>query len=129
MSERTLERTLRLIARILVPPLAAAIVFFSIVPDPVHIDSILFLDKIKHVAAYGALGLVVALAIITPLRRWKAFFIATAVCAAFGAGLEILQGFVARSPDIVDWLCDLAGAAGGSGLAFILSLWWLKKPR
>ncbi|MBN2351118.1 MAG: VanZ family protein [Spirochaetales bacterium] len=123
----TESRTLRAIARIALWPLAAVIVIFSIVPDPVRADAIVFLDKLKHLAAYDVLGFVAVAAFASRGNKWKAFALATAACAVLGAGLEILQGFVGRSPDFVDWLCDSTGALSGGGIALLLP--WIRARR
>ncbi len=119
MPEHPFARTVRLAARIALAPLTAAVVFFSIVSDPVRMDSILFFDKVKHLAAYAALGFAAVTAFAAAGRRVKTLLLSVAGCAALGAALEIVQGITGRTPDLTDEICNLAGALAGGALALI----------
>lgn len=66
-----------------------------------------------HLFEYAVLGAAVALAMRVRLRP-RDMLVALAVCAVYAASDEIHQAFVPlRTPDILDWLTDLAGAAVG----------------
>ncbi|WP_160144541.1 VanZ family protein [Pseudogemmobacter humi] len=75
-------------------------------------------DKLHHMLAFTVLALPVAL--LRP--RWM---LQTALALALYGGLiELVQPFVGRSRDLMDWLANLAGIATGSltGLALRLLL-------
>lgn len=65
------------------------------------------LSPVAHLLSFLGLGLL-ALATRWPLAPW----VVVLSLAAYGGGTEILQGFVAgRTPELVDWLQDVAGIA------------------
>lgn len=66
-----------------------------------------------HISEYAVLGILVAFA---ERRRGlrAAAVIALAAVALYGASDELHQAFVPlRTPDVVDWMTDIAGAAIG----------------
>jgi len=73
-------------------------------------------DKLLHMAAYGVLGLLAALAYggrwQTTLSAAIALFV---LLAAWGIVDELTQPLFGRLADASDWACDLIG--GGIGLA------------
>jgi VanZ family protein len=75
-------------------------------------------DKLAHVGAFGLLAFLFwrfAQTLWYPLSN--RFVLAAAGClAAYAALDEYLQGFVGRSTDLVDWLCDVGGIAVVLGL-------------
>ena len=68
-------------------------------------------DKVAHFIAYGVLAGLLYLTswIGHPQRRAPALKV-LGVIMVYGAIDEILQSFVGRHADIVDWLYDVAGA-------------------
>lgn len=76
-------------------------------------------DKMEHVIAYAALGLLGTASSARGATRVMARVIPG--LAAFGIGIELLQAFSpGRSPDPLDVLADLAGAGLGCGAALAL---------
>jgi VanZ family protein len=76
-----------------------------------------------HLGEYLVLGALTAWA----LRRddWGTVLLVIGLCALYGASDEFHQAFVPyRTPDVLDWLNDIAGAA--LGVAAYL-LWTLRR--
>lgn len=72
-----------------------------------------------HVAEYFVLGALVTLAVGG--RRLAAVSIALLICALYAVSDEIHQAFVPmRTPDPLDWITDVAGAAAGA----VSLAWW-----
>lgn len=71
-------------------------------------------DKLLHFLAYGGLGFLLVLSATTfrPLRP-RAFAALLAILAIYGILDELLQSVVARTPELFDWLADLAGGLAG----------------
>ena len=79
-------------------------------------------DKVAHAFAYFVLGffsLIAARRLALPgaYRAGGAFLWSTLYCAVMGGGLEILQGFTGRTPDILDFAADMGGCIIGALLA------------
>ena len=73
-------------------------------------------DKLLHMAAYGVLGLLAALAYGGRWQTTSSAAIALFVLlAAWGIVDELTQPLFGRLADATDWACDLIG--GGIGLA------------
>ena len=73
-------------------------------------------DKLLHMAAYGVLGLLAALAYGGRWQTtWSAAIALFVLLAAWGIVDELTQPFFGRLADASDWVCDLIG--GGIGLA------------
>jgi VanZ family protein len=108
------RRTLRRLSRIAFYAAGALVAALSLMPSaalpPTSIG-----DKVEHVIAYAALGLLGA-------AGWKRRIIGVILgLAAFGLAIEILQTFSpGRSPDPLDVVADIAGAGLGCGLAILL---------
>jgi VanZ family protein len=117
---KTLTRIALLLAIIL-------IIFFSIIPDPLQSNTITFLDKIKHFAAYGTLGFLFVASFINATNKLRIVLCSITFCFVIGSGLEILQFFIERSPDIIDAVSNLCGCVGGSLLAMLLSRLFLRE--
>ena len=92
-------------------------------------------DKLLHMAAYGVLGLLAALAYggrwQTTLSAAIALFVLLAV---WGAADEVTQPLFGRLADMNDWVCDLVGGAIGLAAGFAASRWlaasgWLTASR
>ena len=81
-------------------------------------------DKLLHMAAYGVLGLLVALAYggrwQTTLSAAIALFVLLAV---WGFVDELTQPFFGRAGDIIDWIYDLIGSLIGLAVGLAASRW------
>ena len=81
-------------------------------------------DKLLHMAAYGVLGLLGALAYG---GRWRTLSTAAvvlfALLAAWGVVDELTQPLFGRLADTSDWICDLIGSAIGLAAGFAASRW------
>lgn len=74
-----------------------------------------------HLAEYAVLGGLVAAA----LRRddWGTILLVVGLCALYGASDELHQVFVPfRTPDVLDWITDVAGAAIGTAFYLLVTL-------
>lgn len=67
-------------------------------------------DKALHFGAYCVLGLLLGLRLSRPLRTALLTLVAVAAWAALD---ELSQPLVGRSAELLDGLCDVAGAATG----------------
>jgi VanZ family protein len=79
-----------------------------------------------HLAEYAVLGGLTALA----LRRddWGTVLLVIGLCALYGASDELHQAFVPfRTPDVLDWITDVAGAAIGTAAYLLVTL--RREPR
>ena len=81
-------------------------------------------DKLLHMAAYGVLGLLAALAYG---GRWQTTSTAAiplfALLAAWGAVDEVTQPLFGRSADTNDWIYDLIGSLIGLAVGLAASRW------
>ena len=81
-------------------------------------------DKLLHMAAYGVLGLLAALAYG---GRWRPMSTAVitlfVLIAAWGAVDEVTQPLFGRLADANDLVCDLIGGAIGLAAGFAVSRW------
>lgn len=107
--------------------LLVALVVLSVGPGP-PTRGVLSADKLWHGVAYAALTASWLLAAVwRPGRgpgRWPgAGLLVAAGAAALGGAIELLQGSVGRSGDVLDLLADLAGVAAAS------TLWALGRRR
>lgn len=75
---------------------------------------------LAHFGEYAILGSLVAWAIGGSREaRWR-IIVTIALCSLYGASDEFHQSFVpSRTPDVVDWMVDTAGASTGA----LLTLW------
>ncbi|TWT65917.1 VanZ like family protein [Posidoniimonas polymericola] len=115
----TLRNTLHAIDRRsqwLLPVYLVVLVFATHYPaDVLPSESIIGIDKVVHVLAYGVLGLLIAMR-LPQSSAIKTVLLTTAI--AFGIGLldEITQPYFNRMCDPLDLLADLVGAAIGSAV-------------
>lgn len=66
---------------------------------------------LAHFVMYAVLGALYLIALPTPRQRWRAVIVAVALASLYGVTDEFHQSFVpGRTPDVVDWLVDTAGA-------------------
>jgi VanZ family protein len=104
-----------------VPPLVyMALVFhLSSQSDPLPVLTEHVWDKLLHAIEYGGLGALVCRALLGEgLAPLRAVLLATLLTGAYGASDEWHQAYVPnRDSDVLDWLTDDLGAAGGA-LAF-----------
>jgi len=87
------------------------------VPEIAVGGSALPIDKIIHGVLYAVLGFLLSFAnrvcVSRPRLPGLALLAATAI---FAAADELTQSLTGRSPDILDWVADLAGAVAGLAL-------------
>ena len=87
-------------------------------------------DKLLHMAAYGVLGLLGAIAYGGHWRTTtNAAVVLFAVLAAWGVGDEMTQPLLGRLADTSDWICDLVGGAIGLAAGFAASRWLTARLR
>ena len=86
-------------------------------------------DKSQHFTAYGGLAFLLSLFFV--LRRagevatWKKSALRVfGIAAIYGAFDEITQIPVGRHADVLDWCADIAGAAIGIGLFWVVARLW-----
>ncbi|MHC5082750.1 MAG: VanZ family protein [Planctomycetota bacterium] len=83
-------------------------------------------DKVMHALAYFVLTFFVWFA-VSPYRKvqWNKLkvWIVLAIVAAYGAVDEILQGFVGRSSDMIDFIADVFGLILALGILSIFNFW------
>jgi VanZ family protein len=93
---------------------AAAILWFSIAPNPPRPPDVLSWDKLRHAAAYGVLTFLAgwALAPFFPKLR-RGWLWAVCFAVAYGAVIELAQGLLSdvRKADPLDALANTCGAA------------------
>jgi VanZ family protein len=72
-------------------------------------------DKVEHFAAYVVLCFFAA----RSFDRWDTIplLLAVAACTALGGLIEVIQPFVGRRRELLDFLMDLGGAAVGALVA------------
>jgi len=87
-------------------------------------------DKHLHIAAYGVLGLLAALAYG---GRWQAvrsaMFVLLPLLAAWGMVDELTQPIFGRTAAADDWICDVIGAAIGLVAGLATSSWLTARLR
>ncbi len=111
-------------ARWLAPLAWAALLFFLSSQPKLPEPPLVFegIDKLEHAIAYGVLAALVVWAQGAATSR--TLVIGVALTSLYGASDEVHQMFVpGRSPDVVDWIADTAGACG----AVVLAAWWRKR--
>ncbi len=84
-------------------------------------------DKLIHVALYGGMAVLVAMAVQRPGRAlsWKGALLAALISTAYGALEEFHQSFVpGRVVSLDDALANLVGAALGSGWYLLIARKW-----
>ena len=99
-------------------PGVALIVWGELTPHPPDLSSILAWDKAQHFTAY--FGLAAMATMILGLNRRLAMAILGVIL--LGGGLEILQGYTGRDPDIFDFAANTLGALGGTAVG---TLCWI----
>ena len=83
-------------------------------------------DKFAHLAAFGLLAFLLwrfGEACGKPLTD-RFVWVALGIIAFYAALDEYTQGFVGRSTDVRDWLCDMGGA-----LPVLLACEWYRRRR
>ena len=107
----------------------AALVFvtvMSLIPSPPP-GPLLFpgLDKIEHGCAYA--GLAFLRYFCRPVRERRRSLLIIAALFLLGGGIEIVQGYTGRSPELADLAADFIGSLVGLGVAFLWERWFRKK--
>jgi VanZ family protein len=100
--------------------LAAAILSLSLTPKPIQLPTEMAnQDKVEHVIAYFSLAFSAFLA----LRKEQAgarFLLVVLGCSLYGGIIEILQNFVGRQMEFLDFVADAVGSGLGSVAAMYL---------
>ncbi len=96
--------------------LAAGILVLSLLPEvPFDFKSLLGEDKVQHWLAYAVLGFLVLLTINRQGRSLLLYYAISVIsCTIYGGLIEALQNFTGRTPDPVDFLVNMFGAAVGA---------------
>jgi VanZ family protein len=84
-------------------------------------------DKVEHFAGYFVLAFFVLR--VFPRRGLLFPIIAVAACAALGGAIEIIQPYVGRHKDILDFCVDLGGSAAGAAVSWLLARRWPVRRR
>lgn len=113
---------LRVLAWVPASVWACVIFGFSAIPGsniPGHYGSL------AHFTEYAILGVLVAWPMRSKTGTAGAVLLAISIAAGYAATDELHQAFVPlRTPDVVDWLVDTAGATVGA-IAFAAATWVL----
>jgi VanZ family protein len=96
-------------------PGVALIIWGELTPHPPNLSWILAWDKAQHFTAY--FGLAAMATMVLGLNRRLAWAMLGVIC--LGAGLEILQGYTGRDPDILDFIANTMGALSGMAAAIL----------
>ena len=99
-------------------PGLALIVWGELTPHPPDLSSILAWGKAQHFTAY--FGLAAMATMVLGLNRRLAVAILGVIL--LGGGLEILQGYTGRDPDIFDFAANTPGALCGTAVG---TLCWI----
>jgi VanZ family protein len=102
------------------------IFYLSSQPDPLPELTQRIWDKALHLVEYGALGTLLAAALVaSEASPGRAALIAATAASLYGATDELHQAFVPnRSCDVRDWAADTLGATLGA-VAVALALKWI----
>jgi VanZ family protein len=77
-------------------------------------------DKVAHAGTFAVL-----IGLIIWSMRGKRLIACFAAVAFYGAATEVIQAFVPnRTADVLDWLADVAGAAVGLVLLWLIYRMW-----
>lgn len=96
---------------------AAAVTWLSLVPSPP--DAVGGADKLAHLAAYAALGVLAGLSFGRRLTGIRAAATVVFALVAYGAFVEGAQRLTGREFAVADMVANAAGAAVGVSLAFL----------
>jgi len=124
--------TLRIVTGILSVLLAAAIFYFSTIPGSGLPPHPAFTNNIAHFCLYLVLGVLLTLTLNSPKRAlWLTGLLAVVIASLYGVTDELHQIFTpGRTPDVLDWLTDTAGAlVGAVGTIWFLSAQKVKRSR
>jgi VanZ family protein len=96
-------------------PGVALIAWGELTPNPPDLSAILAWDKAQHFIAYFGLAAMATMAL--GLNRRLAWAILGVILLS--GGLEILQGFTGRDPDIFDFAANTTGALAGVAMGIL----------
>lgn len=116
MREREIQE--KPVAAALAATLALAAVIAYLTLAPIHDTRVPGSDKSHHFIAFAALAFPLSLS-RPRLAPWVVLFAAT-----YGGAIELIQPFVGRDEEFLDFVADAVGAALGGGIG--VSLWWLR---
>ena len=92
----------------------------SLMPRPIQVlKDVSYSDKIEHCVAYMVLAFCMCGAFMR--KGYLPLILTIVVCAAYGGMIEIVQPFMGRMKDALDFVADVSGATIGamlSGLVF-----------
>lgn len=112
-------RTSPLVTVTILVTLALILVISYLTLGPVSESSVPGSDKLHHFLAFFALALPLSFA-----RPRLALWVMLAV-VAYGGAVKLIQPYVGRERDNLDFLADALGAASGTALG--LALGWLRR--
>src|SRR5215469_9154789 len=115
MLKANILKTLQNLSLWLFWPGVALVVWGELTLHPPDLSAILAWDKSQHFIAYFGLASMATMAV--GLNRRLAWAILGVVL--LGGGLEILQGFTGRDPDIFDFVANTIGAASGTAVGVL----------
>lgn len=101
-----------------------AIVILSLIPIPEvkPLEDVPFVDKWTHLVMYGALAFAMWVDGMKKTRNlWFFVFLTIALPAMLGGILEVVQPFVHRSCEILDFIADSVGALLGTIAGLIVA--------
>lgn len=96
-------------------------------PPPAILVAVDVSDTWQHFVAYAGFGGLIGLLFATRNRRW--LMAAWVITVSYAIVDEWSQGFVGRTPELKDWLADVAGATCGLLLGLlVIGLWKRGRP-
>ncbi|HXR95536.1 MAG TPA: VanZ family protein [Rhizomicrobium sp.] len=96
-------------------PGVALIAWGELTPHPPDVDSLIAWDKAQHFIAY--FGLAAMATMVLGLNRRLAWAILGVIL--LGAGLEILQAYTGRDPELADFIANSLGALSGTAVGIL----------
>lgn len=102
------------------------IVVLSLIPIPEvkPLEGVPFIDKWTHMVMYGGLSGAMWLDFIRrheTTHRWVCLILTIVIPTLIGGALELIQPFVNRSCDLLDFIADGVGAVLGSLIGLLLA--------
>lgn len=77
--------------------------------------------SVAHFVVYAVLGALVYVALRLKRTEIVAVYMAIALSSLYGVSDEFHQAFVpGRTPDVIDWVIDTAGAAAGASFSALI---------
>lgn len=97
------------------------ILFLSLIPLHQQLGQVDNGDKIMHMIAYIVLGastflLLISLDHMKGCSNLRCFLLAVLYCAILGGSIELIQPYVGRGRELLDFIADIIGAMIGAGI-------------